>query len=93
MDDVASIDAAFHSLIVKKDGTLWACGRNHDGQLGDGTTTDRHNPMQIKFTTVGISDVKKQSLNDGHIYNLNGQRVSSPKKGLYIRDGKKVLMK
>lgn len=93
MDDVASIDAAFHSLIVKKDGTLWACGRNHDGQLGDGTTTDRHNPVQIKFTTVGISDVKKQSLNDGHIYNLNGQRVSSPKKGLYIRDGKKVLMK
>lgn len=28
-----------------------------------------------------------------HIYNLNGQRVMNPQKGLYIRNGRKVIMK
>ena len=29
------------------DGTLWACGYNSDGQLGDGTNIDRHTPVKI----------------------------------------------
>ncbi len=38
----------YHSLAVKSDGTLWAWGYNADyGQLGDGTTTDRHSPVKI----------------------------------------------
>ncbi len=37
----------YHSLYVKTDGTLWAMGRNRDGALGDGTTTDRETPVQI----------------------------------------------
>jgi alpha-tubulin suppressor-like RCC1 family protein len=32
---------------VKTNGTLWAFGRNNDGQVGDGTTTDRSSPVQI----------------------------------------------
>ncbi len=28
-----------HTLVLKPDHTLWACGKNYDGQLGDGTTT------------------------------------------------------
>ena len=35
------------TLAIKKDGTLWAWGRNNYGQLGDGSTTDRHSPVQI----------------------------------------------
>ena len=35
-----------HSLAVKTDGTLWAAGLNL-GQLGDGTTTDRHSFVQV----------------------------------------------
>jgi len=34
-------------VILKTDGTLWATGRNGDGQLGDGTTTGRSTPIQI----------------------------------------------
>jgi len=36
-----------HTVAVRTDGTLWAWGRNQWGQLGDGTTTDRHTPIQI----------------------------------------------
>jgi hypothetical protein len=35
MDDVSSVSAGDdHTMIVKTDGTLWACGRNRYGQLG-----------------------------------------------------------
>jgi hypothetical protein len=35
-----------HSLAAKRNGTVWAWGRNHQGQLGDGTTTNRLTPVQ-----------------------------------------------
>lgn len=36
---------------------------------------------------------KEQSINDKAVYNLTGQRVAQPTKGLYIVDGKKVVIK
>jgi len=44
------IDAScgdYHNLALKNNHTLWAWGRNHKGQLGDGTTTDKNVPTQI----------------------------------------------
>ncbi|MBI2514186.1 MAG: immunoglobulin domain-containing protein [Opitutae bacterium] len=38
---------AYHSLFLRGDGTLWAAGNNTAGQLGDGTTTNRENPVQV----------------------------------------------
>jgi hypothetical protein len=44
--------------------------------------------------TVGISELTSdKSQNAKAIYNLNGQKVQHMTKGLYIRDGKKVLVK
>jgi alpha-tubulin suppressor-like RCC1 family protein len=43
---------AFHSFFVKSDGSLWAMGGNWDGQLGDGTTTDRHSPVKVMDANV-----------------------------------------
>ena len=44
--------------------------------------------------TQGISDVEHTALStDDAIYSISGQRVSTPKKGLYIMNGKKVVMK
>jgi alpha-tubulin suppressor-like RCC1 family protein len=44
---IAATVTGWHSLAVKADGTVWAWGRNDRGQLGDGTTTDRHSPVQV----------------------------------------------
>lgn len=41
--------------------------------------------------TTGISTVKAAAVN-GAIYNLNGQRVAKGQKGLYIMNGKKVVL-
>jgi alpha-tubulin suppressor-like RCC1 family protein/nitrogen fixation protein FixH len=38
---------AVHSLYVTSEGKLYAMGDNSDGQLGDGTTTDRATPVFI----------------------------------------------
>ena len=43
---------------------------------------------------TGIAYIEHPAFNiDGSVYNLSGQRVGSPKKGLYIVNGKKVVMK
>jgi alpha-tubulin suppressor-like RCC1 family protein len=36
-----------HTFALKSDGTLWAWGRNQNGQLGDGTTESKKTPIQI----------------------------------------------
>lgn len=43
----ASAGSYSHTVAVKTGGTLWAWGLNSQGQLGDGTTTERHIPVQI----------------------------------------------
>jgi alpha-tubulin suppressor-like RCC1 family protein len=40
-----------HTVALKSDGTLWAWGRNHNGQLGDGTTAEKYTPTQIRSET------------------------------------------
>lgn len=42
--------------------------------------------------TTGVDAVKAVNM-DGQAYNLAGQRVAQPAKGLYIVNGKKVIMK
>ena len=36
-----------HAMVLKTDGTLWTFGLNSDGQLGDGTRTNRDKPVKI----------------------------------------------
>ena len=56
MDNVAFISAGDdHSMAIKKDGSLWAWGRNTDGQLGDGTIVNRPTPIKIMDGAVSVS--------------------------------------
>lgn len=40
-----------HALAVRSDGSLWAWGSNHYGQLGDGTQGDRFTPAAVPGMT------------------------------------------
>ncbi len=48
---------------------------------------------EVNNETDGISNVSARSNKQGEFYNLAGQRVSNPTKGLYIINGKKVIIK
>ena len=71
-----------HALALKNDGTVWAWGLNANGQLGDGTTTDSHVPVQVSGLT-GITEISNGRFhsmalkNDGTVWtwglNANGQ--------------------
>ncbi|MBO6188261.1 MAG: hypothetical protein J6O23_07115 [Prevotella sp.] len=43
--------------------------------------------------TTGISEIENSKSKIENYFNLNGQRVSKPTKGLYIVNGKKVVLK
>ena len=43
-----------HSLALKSDGTVWSWGDNSNGQLGDGTTTQKLTPVQVTGLTDAI---------------------------------------
>jgi alpha-tubulin suppressor-like RCC1 family protein len=71
-----------HSIALKNDGTVWAWGSNSNGQLGDGTTTERWTPVQVSGL-AGVSAVAAGAAhsvalkNDGTVWawgsNSNGQ--------------------
>ena len=51
--------------------------------------------LKVVFTdeSTGIDSVNSEEREVESYYNLNGQRVAAPQKGLYIINGKKVIMK
>jgi alpha-tubulin suppressor-like RCC1 family protein len=52
---IAAIETGgWHSLALTTDGRLYAWGRDHVGQLGDGTTSNRSTPAQV---ATGVSSV------------------------------------
>ena len=40
-----------YSLFLKNDGTVWACGSNYSGELGDGTLISQSSPVQATSLT------------------------------------------
>jgi alpha-tubulin suppressor-like RCC1 family protein len=50
---ITAVEAGeFHSVFLKNDGTVWTCGDNSYGQLGDGTETERSTPVQVSGFSV-----------------------------------------
>lgn len=48
-------DCSYYAL--KQDGSVWAWGNNGSGQLGDGTTTDRSQAVQVDISSEKVVDV------------------------------------
>ena len=48
---------------------------------------------EVKSETDGIAEIRRVTLGGGRFYNLQGMGVAHPSKGIYIRDGKKVIVK
>ena len=63
----------YHSLAIKRDGTLWAWGRNDLGQLGIGNTDNKNTPTQVgtssDWKAIASGDFYSLALsNDGTLY-------------------------
>jgi hypothetical protein len=54
-----------HSLFLKSDGSLWAMGYNHYGELGDGTYNNTDRPEQIVAGPPGYNQISVQLLDTG----------------------------
>jgi alpha-tubulin suppressor-like RCC1 family protein len=68
---------AYHALVVAADGTVWAWGANHAGQLGDGTQLDRekavnvHTPGGVLTNVITVAAGQSHSLalrSDGSVW-------------------------
>jgi len=69
-----------HALALKSDGTVYAWGANWSGQLGDGTTTDRHTPVQVSSLTnvtmvAGGEDHSVALKSDGTVWSWGWNNV------------------
>lgn len=42
------VTGGHHTVVLTRKGTVWAWGNNAAGQLGDGSTTSRETPIQVK---------------------------------------------
>ena len=67
----------------------------HRAYLKLPSSADAKAPLVIGFDngeTTGVSEVKTAKTTDDAWYNLQGQRVTRTQRGVYIHNGKKVLM-
>jgi alpha-tubulin suppressor-like RCC1 family protein len=55
-DNAEVAAGGYHSLVRKADGRVFGFGYNDNGQLGDGTTTDRGTPTEI--TALGADNAE-----------------------------------
>ena len=86
---------------VLKDNTIYKVGEKAATvnpyrayiQLAETASTARELTFTVDGEATGISEVKARNNADGDIYNLNGQRVKNAKKGVYIMNGKTVIVK
>lgn len=49
-------------------------------------------PFEDEYEATGISNVKSENTDDA-IYNLQGVKVENPVKGVYVKAGKKIIIK
>ena len=87
-------------VLAKKSGVVgfykWAGGSLTSGKvyLPSSAVSGAHEFIGFDGETTGISEIETmRNVGNETFYNLNGQKVQNPTKGLYIVNGKKVIIK
>ena len=62
-------------------------------EVEGGVVQARNFTIVFDEESTGINEVKHGAISNNRFYNLNGQEVAQPTKGLYIMNGKKVIIK
>ncbi|MBN9393395.1 MAG: hypothetical protein J0I20_35520 [Chloroflexi bacterium] len=80
----------FHNMAIGSDGKLYAWGSNDYGKLGDGTTNDRNEPVEVQLpagvTATAIALGQDQSLvigSDGKVYTWGSNDFGELGNGTY----------
>ena len=50
-------------------------------------------PFEDEYEATGISNLKSENTDNAAIYNLQGVKVVNPVKGVYVKAGKKIIIK
>ncbi len=45
-----------HTLVLKTESTLWVCGNNTYGQLGDGSNENRHSLVPVFYLLLSLNN-------------------------------------
>ena len=71
INNVSAISTGYnHSVFLKNDGTVWATGQNNQGELGDGSTTDKNRAVQVMQSIVNpLTNISRLSENSTHSIN------------------------
>src|SRR5205823_8840695 len=78
--------AGDHSVTVKSDGTIWRCGTNTNGQLGNGTNVNSNVATQIVNLVLGAQVATPTFSPEGGFYlQLQSVTVSCVTAGATIR--------
>lgn len=85
----------FHTLALDNDNNLWAWGNNHEGELGDGTTTRKTSPTKIEtdITFVQLSAGISHSAgidNNGKLWTWGYNRWGALGDGTEIQKNKPI---
>lgn len=66
LTNVMSVSSAYqHTIVVKKDGSVWGWGDNSSGEVGDGTRTSRYSAVQVQMPTNLLEVVAPTTLSPG----------------------------
>jgi hypothetical protein len=82
-DNVTGL-VVFKGDYASGDFTLGGCPQN-TAKVGD--------PRWLTDEEEGIEEILINGMENGAVYNLNGQKVNNPSRGIYIINGKKVVIK
>ena len=101
-DGTTTFDGSTYDYILFSDGLFYQIGEGTVATTkaylhcaSDPTAGASSRSLAIRFGSeaTGISAVASEQAKDNTVYNLKGQRVAQPAKGLYIVNGKKIVIK